>query len=296
MKKSAKKSAKKTEIIKEKKESQQYDKIFKENMEELIIPFAEKLLNISPENLREITENLQTTVERKPDFLKRVVSDSTSKDKKYKKKDYILHIEFQTADEPKMAFRMNEYYAILLRKHGLDVHQIVFFIGEGKAKMKRDIQRKNLSFSFEVINIQDFSYRLFIDSDKPEEIILAILVDFENESDETVIEIILRKIKSLQIDNSIQKKTVIQLEVLSNLRELQTKIIDQLHIMALTYDIEKDLRYQQGEAKGEAKGEIKRATETILEMLKDNFPVEKIAKYAKVSKEYVEEIAKELRS
>jgi hypothetical protein len=36
------------------------------------------------------------------------------------------------------------------------------------------------------------------------------------------------------------------LEILSNLRNLQALIIKQLEIMALTYDIEKDIRFQQG--------------------------------------------------
>jgi len=53
-----------------------------------------------------------------------------------------------------MAHRINEYYAILYRKYKIDVHQYVFFIGEGKAKMKQDIEAKNLSFRFDVINME----------------------------------------------------------------------------------------------------------------------------------------------
>jgi hypothetical protein len=275
---------KKKEDVKQSYQSQEYDKIFKENIEELIIPFAEKLLNINPKNLREIPNDLQTTLERKPDFLKKVIADR--KENK-KGKDFILHIEFQTVDEKQMAHRMNEYYAILYRKYQLDVHQYVFFIGEGKAKMEKRIEAKNLSFRFEVINMQDFSYELFLNSNKPEEVILAILADFGKQSSETVIKNILQKIKDLPIENSIQKKTVIRLEVLSKLRKLQSQIIEQLNAMALTYNIEEDLRYKQGE--------MKRAIESITEMLKDGLAYEKIAKYAKVSKEFVEEIAKQIK-
>ncbi|WP_338793040.1 hypothetical protein [Bernardetia sp. MNP-M8] len=275
---------KKKEVVKQSYQSQEYDKIFKENIEELIIPFAEKLLNINPKNLREIPNDLQTTLERKPDFLKKVIADKSQKEKI---KDFILHIEFQTVDEKDMAHRMNEYYAILYRKHKLDVHQYVFFIGTGKAKMKQIIEAKNLSFRFEVINMQDFSYELFLNSNKPEEVILAILADFGKTDSDTIIKNILQKIKDLPIENSIQKKTVIQLEVLSKLRKLQSQIIEQLNAMALTYNIEEDLRYKQGE--------LKRAVESITEMLKDGLAYEKIAKYAKVSKEFVEEIAKQIK-
>ncbi|WP_375563019.1 hypothetical protein ACE193_10985 [Bernardetia sp. OM2101] len=52
--------------------------------------------------------------------------------------------------------------------------------------------------------------------------------------------------------------------------------------MALTYNIEEDLRYKQGREES--------AKETILEMFQDRFPVDKIAKYARVSIDFVKEV------
>ncbi len=101
--------------------AQKYDKIFKENIEELILPLAQKVLHINPEELEEIKDDLQTTLERKPDFLKKVVSKNKTQ------KEYILHIEFQTVDEPKMVYRMLEYYGILARKYELEIKQYVWF-------------------------------------------------------------------------------------------------------------------------------------------------------------------------
>jgi len=120
---------------------------------------------------------------------------------------------------------------------------------------------------------------------------LAILADFGKTDSDTIIKNILQKIKDLPIENSIQKKTVTQFEVLSKLRKLQPQIIKHITAMALTYNIEDDVRYKQGEEKGE----LKRAVESIMEMLKDGLAYEKIAKYAKVSKEFVEEIAKQIK-
>ena len=266
-------------------QSQEYDKIFKENIEQLIIPFAEKLLNIDSKNFREIPNDLQTTLERKPDFLKKVVTDKKGS------KDYILHIEFQSVDEKHMAHRMNEYYAILYKKYRLEVHQYVFFLGMGKAQMKRSIEAKNLSFRFDVINMQDFRYELFLNSDKLEEIILAILADFGKTDADTIIQTILKKIKALPLENSIQKKTVIQLEVLSKLRQLQPQIIKHINAMALTYKIEDDVRYKQGQEKGEEINKIK----MIMNMLRLNFSIDQIAEVAEVSKEFVEKVSKSLK-
>ena len=280
---------KKKESSKQSYQPQEYDKIFKENIEELIIPFAEKLLNIDPENMREIPDELQTTLEVKPDFLKKVIADK--KNKKTKQKDFILHIEFQTANEPYMAHRMNEYYAILYKKYKLEVHQYIFFIGTGKSTMKQTIEVKNLSFRFDIINMQDFSYELFLDSTKPEEVILAILADFGNQDSYTVIDKILKKIKELPLENSIQRKTVIQLEVLSKLRKLQSKIIERLHTMALTYNVKEDLRYQQGKEEGSIENSIK----TVSNMLRLNFTIEQIMEAVEVSKEFIQKVKKDFK-
>ena len=268
--------------------AQKYDKIFKENIEELILPLAQKLLHINPENLEEIKDDLQTTLERKPDFLKKVVDKEKST-----KKDYILHIEFQTIDEPKMVYRMLEYYGILARKYELEVRQYVFYIGEGKAMMVYKLIHDNIDFKFELINIQDFSYKEFINSDKPEEVILAILADFGNEKAETVIEKVLQKLKSLPIENLKYRKSVIQLDVLSNLRDFQPQLINQLVAMAFTYNIEKDLRFQEGKRKAEQKAEQKaekKIIQTIINLSKTNMTIETIAQVLEISESFVKSV------
>jgi len=52
--------------------AQDYDKILRENIEKVIITLAQKLLGIDPTTLEEIPDDLQYTIERKPDLLKKV--------------------------------------------------------------------------------------------------------------------------------------------------------------------------------------------------------------------------------
>ena len=276
--------------------AQKYDKIFKENIEELILPLAQKLLHINPEHLEEIKDDLQTTLERKPDFLKKVVDNDSNK------KDYILHIEFQTVDESDMVYRMLEYYGILARKYKLEVRQCVFYIGEGKAMMACRLIHDNIDFKFELINIQDFNYKEFLNSDKPEEVILSILADFGNEDTEEIIEKVLQKLKSLPIENLKYRKSVIQLDVLSNLRDFQRQFINQLLAMAFTYNIEKDLRFQEGEKRGEKrgekigekrgekKGELRAKTQAIFNLSKMKMSIQTIAQVLEVSEEFVKSV------
>jgi len=169
--------------------SQDYDKIFKENIEGIIIPLIHKVLNITlnPENLEEIRDDFQRTIERKPDFLKKVLHPNPSD-------NYILHIEFQVDDKDNMIQRMLEYYALCFKKYELPLDQYVFYIGEDQAKMRSELSHKNMNFRFTLLNFHDIDYHIFTDSSEPEEVILGILGRFEQNRTEEFITEILQKI------------------------------------------------------------------------------------------------------
>ena len=75
-----------------------YDRIFKENIEAVFLPLLEKLLSLPIKNTFEIKDKLQTTIEREPDFLKRVIDQQNN--------EFILQIEFQTQDDQEMVYRL----------------------------------------------------------------------------------------------------------------------------------------------------------------------------------------------
>ena len=125
-----------------------YDKIFKENLERIILTLAQRFFDITPEQLSEIPDDIQTTIERKPDFLKRVAAKEG--------KDYILQIEFQSHDDDEMAYRMLEYSAMLIRKYKTDVRQTVVYIGEGKSKMTDRLSYTGHRFMYKLVSLSDY--------------------------------------------------------------------------------------------------------------------------------------------
>jgi hypothetical protein len=94
-----------------------YDKIFKENIAALFLPLSEKYLGIRITRTEELKDKLQTTIEKEPDFIRIVETDKGER--------FILHLEFQSADEEGMIYRMQEYFGILRKKYGLLVKQFV---------------------------------------------------------------------------------------------------------------------------------------------------------------------------
>lgn len=84
------------------KQASQYDKIFKENIEAVMPSLMQNILGITAVSSEELPDDIQHTKERKPDVLKKTTDSQDI--------TYVLQIEFQVADEPKMVYRMAEYY------------------------------------------------------------------------------------------------------------------------------------------------------------------------------------------
>ena len=69
-------------------QANQYDKIFKENIEAVIPSLMQNILNIHVANSEELPDDIQHTKERKPDVLKKITDDEGN--------IFVLHIEFQS--------------------------------------------------------------------------------------------------------------------------------------------------------------------------------------------------------
>lgn len=223
---------------------QDYDKIIKENIESVLLPLAKKALGLpEPEGMIEIPDDLQYTIERKPDFLK-IITNADGESL------FILHLEFQTRDESDMLSRMLFYAAQLYGKYKLPVKQYVFYIGKRPAKMRRELEQEDLFFRFHVRNVVDVPYQTFLNTDKPEEMVLAILGNLGKESPQKAIQHILTTIKANETSQLALGRFFRQVEVLSKLRNIQHQVIKQIEAMAIVYDLETDIRYLQGKKKG----------------------------------------------
>ena len=261
---------------------QEYDKIIRENIAEVIASVADKLLGL-PANLQmqPLSESLPLTLERRPDFLRKVITPPGEA-------DYLLHVEFQTSNDRRMINRMLTYYALLNEKYELDTKQYVIYIGTNPTNMLTRLERTHTQHEFSLINMQEVNYQdMLAGAQRPEEVLFAILSDFQGEEAARVIEAILRKLKQLSTGQLMLQKHVGQLEILSSLRNLQQIIIKQSAAMGITYDIRNDVRYQQGIAQEKQL--------TIRKMLASGLLSEQqIADFARVPVEHVQRVREAL--
>ncbi len=259
-----------------------YDRIFKENIELLLLPLLKKLLGLSPPKLSPIDAKMQVTQEAEMDHIRRVVHDNPEK-------DYGLQIEFHVSDED-LRKRNLLHYALFHQITGLPLRQIVIYGGmltHPNHIHQNQLNLSGLDLRFEVIILKQIPKEQFLQSEIPEEVVLAILCDFGKDQPENVVRLILQQLQRILRKSNRIKKFQKQLLILSRLRKMELIVKNQVEAMTIHYDIETDGLFLQGIEKGIELEKL----EFIHKLWRlQEFSLEKIALLVDVNKEHLSEV------
>lgn len=265
------------------KQVSQYDKIFKENIEAVMPSLMQNILGITAIKTEELPDDIQHTKERKPDVLKKVTDSQGS--------TFVLHLEFQLVDEPEMVYRMADYFIMLMRKYKIPIRQFVIFLDKAKPTMPTRIEGDYLIFHFPLISFVQLDYQIFLKSNRPEEVVLGVLADFNGESSENALKQIINRIEETTQGDLALQRYFSQLRVLAQLRSLELTLKNTMDSIAKYISEERDVLYLRGLDKGEEKAE-ERFVKNLLTKL--SLSAEQIADLAGVSVEFVAGIQQKL--
>ncbi|WP_316814249.1 hypothetical protein [Pedobacter heparinus] len=267
-------------------QSKLIDKIVKENMDKVLPMVVEKILGIQIVSREDLPESLQHTKETVPDQLSKI-TDATGK-------TYIIHIEWQSEDDATMDNRMLGYRAMLRRKYQLPVQQYVIFLARPKSTMPYVIDEEHLKFRYHLVALQQYSHKIFLNSPEPEQKLMAIFANFDEEAPVDVIKKILYGVDEQGNGELNKSRYREQLRGLIQLRKLGKEF--KIAMGTITkFKVEKDPFYQDGVKKGieqgiekgiekgEAIGRHEEALEIAREMKKDGLPFEQIMKFTKLT-------------
>lgn len=259
-----------------------YDRIFKENIELLLLPLLKKLLGLNPPKLAPIDAKMQVTQEAEMDHIRRVVHDNPEQ-------DYGLQIEFHVSDED-LRKRNLLHYALFHQITGLPLRQIVIYGGmmtHPNHIHQNQLNLSGLDLRFEVIVLKQIPKEQFLQSEIPEEVVLAILCDFGEDQPENVVRLILQQLQRILRKSNRIKKFQKQLLILSRLRKMELIVKNQVEAMTIHYDIETDGLFLQGIEKG-----IELEKQEFIHKLWNlqEFSLEKIASLVDVNKEHLTEV------
>jgi len=223
-----------------------YDRIIQENIYPLISGLLPRFFGKNFTVKEFLPRKLQITLEKETDFIAIVEEIPTAQ-------RYVVHVEFQATNDMDMLARMQLYKAIIYHKTNLNVLQLVVYIGDDKPTMKTKHDDGICYFEYSLIWTKDISYHDFLSSEKPEEVLFAILANFQESDGERVVSQIIERLRELVSEKKSLQRYLVQLEVFSNLRDLQIITAKKVEGM-IEYDLKRDVRFQQGLREGELKG------------------------------------------
>ncbi|MCI4624749.1 MAG: hypothetical protein L3V56_02190, partial [Candidatus Magnetoovum sp. WYHC-5] len=212
--------------------SKEYDKVIKELLKDTVAVLLEKITGVDISKAELIESKMQITDEREADFiLKAQLKDGSQE---------IYHIEFQATNDNNMGYRELRYWVYLRQVYKLPVKQYVVYIGKEPLKMKSNLEEDSTTHSYTIIDMRTVDCEKFLYADKPEEVIISILCDYKGRDVRMFIREILERIKELVKEETLQSKYIRQLEILSNLRDLQDYVGEEVDKMAFIFDLTKD--------------------------------------------------------
>ena len=236
-------------------EGQLYDKIMRENLQQLFLPLVIEELNFKLKSFQPLPDKQPTTVIRETDAFLLIETYSKEEPK------FILHLEFESKDDAEMIYRMSEYHGIELRKYRLPIKHVVVYLGEATPKMRTKLEPSEVFESFTLVNARNFSPKKWLDEEEPSKVIMAILGDYQKKNAELILTAIFDKLVKVCKTDVELKKYVEQLLIISRMRNLEELTVKLLKEMPITLDYKKSYLYKLGLQKAE--DIIKKTTEQL---------------------------------
>jgi len=229
---------------------QYYDDIIRENMAELLFGLAKHMLGKDIQSNEPLNISLRETLSRNPDFLQLVEVDG---------KKLILHIEFQSTDDADMKYREAIYNLLIRMQEGeeLELEQHIFYLGSERPTRMYPPEENDRRVPIPRYSVHHFGglpYTDFLFSNAPEMVVFTILCDFQGQDPEKIVAVIIQRLTNLCTEELAFGKYLKQLEILAKKRNLQEKVIEIQRTMPFTYNLQEDIRFQQGVKVGEKRG------------------------------------------
>jgi len=192
----------------------QYDKIIKENLIKAAPGLIRRVFGIQAVSIQPVSVEMQLTRERKADFMALVTDLAGDK--------FLVHIEFQVRNDPRMLYRMLDYAALAVRKYpGAELRQYVIYLGSYRPDTATELRQRDLQFCYQAIWLREVPVELFLQADSPEEILFAVLAKFPESQTSEILERVIENIRIRAGQGLEFERFSEQLRILGKLRNLQ---------------------------------------------------------------------------
>ena len=250
------------------------DIVSKDVIKSILKELAHTLFGLDIKNIELIDEEFERIEARRADIV--AIAD----------KEKILHIEIQSFYDNLMPIRMLRYYADIKSKFlNYPIYQYVVYLGKGN--LKNSLSDVGIEYSYNLIDMKKIDCEIFLSSEKPEDLVLAILCDFKNKNPKNVVKFIIDKLISITDENGF-KKFMLILEEFSELRDLKEVVKESEMFITNKVKFEDLPSYEIGMERGIEKG-IEKGIVALFKITND---IDLVQKELGLKKEKIIEILK----
>ena len=201
-----------------------------------------------------------------------------------------------------MVERVQEYNALIYRKYGIPIRHIVAYYGPEKKKMVSQLPEDAIFRGFDLIHINQIDYEKFLNSEKPELVILAPLGKYKKGQADEVLDLTLDKLNELSKYSANPSRYINKLLIYSKLRNLDETITKKIKDMPLfTNEMIKDhALYKEGKEEGKKelrerelalkKEAQKKERQAIINLYTIDINIKNIAESLSISQKRVKEV------
>ncbi len=275
------------------------DIIGKDILRQITVDFANLLLglDIDPDHLELLETEEQRIEDRRADFLARVRQRASGE-------SFLLHIELQNDNQPKMPLRMLRYYTdIQLQWPKEPVRQYLVYTGKRPLAMSDHIDHPDWRYCYTLFDIRNVDCQTLIDQGTPDALVMAILCDFKDKPAQQVVNHIVLKLKERTgEDEKGFRRYFDMLEVLSTNRDLKAELkeaetmlkeIDRTQLPSYELGLEDGI--EKGRQEGRQEGRFE-GTLAVARKLLPRLSDEDIAETTGLELDLIRQLRRETRS
>jgi len=218
------------------------DIVSKDLLKRIAVDIAQVLLHLKVDHAEILETEYQRNEDRRADLVAHMHGEDGS---------FILHIEIQNDNEPKMPARMLRYRSDILHTHTeLDIRQYLIYIGKAPLRMADGIRQTGLDYHYRIIDMHTVDCQTLLTQDNLDALVLAVLCDFKGRPDQEVVRYITQRIYQLTAENESRRREYMRmLEILSTNRGLE-QIIEEEEKMLSQVDQTRLPSYRIGMQQG----------------------------------------------
>ena len=146
----------------------------------------------------------------------------------------ILHLEFQSANDAGMPYRMAMYHLLLVQQYRRPLRHVVLYVGSPGLTMPARLDTGPMQFAFDLTDIREIEAAALLRSRNPADYALAILAGGGRPR--------LREIvgKIAHLRGAVRDRAIAQMIVLSGLRAYPREVLKEVEQMSVVIDWRKN--------------------------------------------------------